>query len=476
MMWMEKGNSNMRNGTRGSRVFAGAIPTVAMAVLTTAAWSQQVPPAASRTVPTEVPPPVKSAVVPLPSDVASRPLSASEAARIAVTKQPTIEAARLAIEAAKARTQQIKSGVLPSVSLTGQYYDVESLNTVNGVSSATAAAPVPPGYVATATVKQLLFDFAHTRNLVNQSTSLEKSAQDNLLRTRFDLVFQTTQAFYQYSVALKNEKIANDSLNSRQKQLALARARLKSGFGLPSDVARAETSSAQGVNALISARNVSEASRINLALIMGIDPRTPISIDMANAQPIAATDINRLVTDALRQRPEILIAEDNIKSAKYGVNAARSTNAPTVSANVEVSSRGNTFPPGGDTFVVGVSVNWNPFDGGFTPGKIKEAQANHMTAIAAKESTRLSIISDVTTSYSLMRTAEQRLTAAANEVANARELLRIAEGRFASGLGIFLDIVDAETALETAESDLTSAELNANVARAALAHAVGMPM
>ena len=438
--------------------------------------AQTVPQMPSRTVPTEVPPPVRSAVVPLPSDVASRPLSVMEAARIAVSRQPTVEAAKLAIDAARARTQQIKAGVLPSVSVSGQYYDVESLNTVNGISSVTSGSPVAPGYAANATVKQLLFDFAHTRNLVNQSTLLEKSASDNLLRTRYDLVFQTEAAFYQYVVAIKNEKIANDSVASRQKQLDLARARFKTGFGLPSDVARAETSSAQGINSLITARNITEASRINLALIMGIDPRTPIKIDMANMPSIPATDVNRMVADALKQRPDILIAEDNIKSAKFGVSAARSTNAPTVSANLEVSSRGNTFPPGADTFVVGVTLSWNPFDGGYTPGKIKEAQANHLTAMASRESTRLAIISDVTVAYNQMRTSEQKLTAAANEVTNARELLRIAEGRFASGLGIFLDIVDAETALETAEADLTSAELNANVSRAALSHAVGMPM
>ena len=96
--------------------------------------------------------------------------------------------------------------------------------------------------------------------------------------------------------------------------------------------------------------------------------------------------------------------------------------------------------------------------------------------MAARESVKLAVIADVSTTYSAMRTAEQRFAAATNEVANARELLRIAEGRFASGLGIFLDIVDAETALENAESDLTSAQLTANVARAALAHAVGMPL
>src|SRR5437660_1021830 len=54
----------------------------------------------------------------LPSDVPNRPLTADEAARIALRHQPNVTAARAGIEAAKGRTQQARSGLLPTVGVT----------------------------------------------------------------------------------------------------------------------------------------------------------------------------------------------------------------------------------------------------------------------------------------------------------------------------------------------------------------------
>ena len=134
------------------------------------------------------------------------------------------------------------------------------------------------------------------------------------------------------------------------------------------------------------------------------------------------------------------------------------------------------FPPGNDALEVGVSISWNPFDGGLTSGKIKQARANQAIAASQQAGVRLSVISDVSQAWQLLNNDEKRVLSARNSVANANEGLRIAVGRFSSGLGIFLDIITAETALESAQSDLTLATMSVDQDRSSLAHATGEPV
>jgi len=391
-----------------------------------------------------------------------------------VVHQPTIEQAIQAVIAAKGTTEQVRSAELPQVTVNAQYTNVTSLNTVGGVPS--TAVDTVPGYLATSVLKQLLFDFQHTRELVSQSRLLEDVAQDSLVKARYDLVLATKQAYYMYANNIRALQISESSLNNRQKQLDLANAELKVGLGLPSDVALAETSVAQGVTALSVARENASAARIALALIMGIDPRTPIDVTQDDEPAVADKDMNAMVNRALKLRPDMKLAEDNFISTQHGVKAARTTNAPVLSGNVTIGSSGANFPLGNDAFEIGVSISWNPFDGGFTSGKIKQAKANQAIAASQQLGTRLTVISDVSQAYVLLRNDEQRVVSAKNSVANGNEGLRIAVGRFSSGLGIFLDIITAETALESAESDLTLATMAVDQDRSALSHAIGEPV
>src|SRR5205807_7424565 len=52
------------------------------------------------------------------------------------------------------------------------------------------------GYQAAGTLRQLLFDFNHTRELVREEVALERVAAANLTRVESDLVLQVKQAFY----------------------------------------------------------------------------------------------------------------------------------------------------------------------------------------------------------------------------------------------------------------------------------------
>ena len=154
------------------------------------------------------------------------------------------------------------------------------------------------------------------------------------------------------------------------------------------------------------------------------------------------------------------------------MSAARTSNAPALAATANWVDRGPEFLPDANTTTVALSVQWTPWDSGLTKGMVTQAQAGVQAAQAQLGTAQLAVVSDVTQSYLNLKSAEQRLVTADAEVANARESLRLATGRYQAGIGVFLDVLDAQNALLTAATNLVNTRTGVDQATAALAHAV----
>ena len=451
--------------------FAIVIAVFVLFSSSVAVFAQQTPPVQPKIQETPLPPDVTLPSPPaLPADVPNRPLTADEAAVIALHHQPNVTIAQAGVYAAQGRHEQAKSGLLPTLDGAVSYTNV-ALSPEGVVPGGSATT----GFQITANVRQLVFDFNHTRDIVNQARALERSSGANLTRVQSDTVLLVKQAFYFYAQNSRLVAVNEANVQNAQSHLALAQARLNAGLGLPADVVRAQTAVADAIFNLTIARNASSVARVSLAELMGIDPRTPVELADANEAVIATDDLNALNADALKRRPEVIQASLNVTAAKYAVGAAKTTDAPSLSANAGMLQRGKEFPPGNNTITYGVVVQWTPFDAGFTAGRVEEARANLMIAQAQLDSTKLAVTSDVSQAYLNLKTAEQGTTTAEAEVANATEAVRLTEGRYRAGLGTFLDVLDAQTALVTANTNRVNAQSAVNQARAALAYAIGEP-
>lgn len=452
-------------------------------------------------------------------DVPQRPLSAEEAVRIALRLQPSILNARAGLFGQQGRTRQARSALLPQVTVAASYNRVTTLHGAhfagaqaaggNGTSSTgttgtttggagstgsagagnstsstttststTSTSPAPsigvvPGADVEGSLRQLIFDFDHTRNMVRQSKSLERAADQNVVRARSDTAFNVKQAFYQHVSDLQLVQVNDLEVTNRQAQLDLAQSRYNVGLGQPVDVYSAQTAKAEAILNLAVARDNAEQSRIALALAMGIDPRTPIVPASSQEAVVVGDDVNALVALSLRQRPEAIQAGETLRSSRYGVAAARTTNAPIISGEVNVISQGDQFVPQNDYLTVGISLSWYPVDGGLARGRVDEARANVLAAQSQQTAIELSIKADVSSAYVNMRSAEGRVAAAQADVANAEQNVDSAVIRYRTGIGQFVDIINAQAFLLTARTNLVTTQGLIPQYRAALARAIG---
>jgi outer membrane protein len=446
------------------------------------ALAQPTPPVMPKILELPLPPPV---VLPPPPvaqpDVPNRPLTPDEAVALALHHQPSITAARAGVLGAQGRVQQNQSFLKPQLNVNANVAAVASNLSSGGSGSgggtggsgSSGGASTTTSYQLSGTLSQLIYDFDHTRDQVRQAMAQEKSAQAVLTKTQADLALQVKQAFYTYLQNVRLVKTSENNVRNRLGHFALAQARLKTGLGLPSDVVTAQTAYTQAVFDLSVARNNATGSRIALAQILGIDPRTPIEPANVGEPEAPDEELNALTDGALKARPEIVAAHAAIDAANFEILAARTVNKPSITGSASVFTRGEHLSNDGESLTIGVGMQWTPIDGGFTEGLVKQGQADLMTAQAQLETARLGVIADVAQAYLNVKSDEQKLGAANAEVGNAEEGLRLAQGRYRAGVAIFIEVLDAETQLDTANINAVNAQAALDQARAALAHAIG---
>lgn len=437
---------------------------------------EQTPPIQPKIAPVPLPPAVVLPGPPNPQADAVRPLSADEAAKIALRLHPTLDLARAQILSAEGRAQAARSGLVPNVSLGGNFnrtIDLSTGQTSNGAGGNGGNGNNFGGMNANVSVNQLLFDFNHTRDLVRQNEFLARAAQQNLTRAQNDLVLNVKNAFYAY---VQNERLVSAqeaNLANTQAQLALAQARVDAGIGAPSDVVQAQTAVAAAAQAVAQARQTATLSRITLATAMGIDPRTPIAPSAGEEPAPDSEDVGALVDIAIKNRPEIRQIQETLRATGYELSAARTTNSPSIGLVLSANGRGTNDLFDTTTGSIGISVNWNFIDGGQTAGLVKQARADVQTAQANLVLTSQTVVQDVSQAFVTLKTAEQRVEIARSQVTNATEAVRLAEGRFRAGFATFLEVTNAQANLVTAQTALINAEASIQQARASLRRAIG---
>jgi len=471
-------------------VLNGAVWVLVLAVASCAGAPAQeaTPPVMPRIQETPLPPPVTLPPPDVPpADLPAGPLTEDEAVRIALRNQPDVAAAAAAVEAARGRAQQARSGLLPSLGASLGYRRTDSLSVTGGFGTGPGdpGDPSQPsagdssfafsGFQSSVTVRQLLFDFERTRSLARQARAQERSAAAGAGRVRADLAQQVRQQFHTLVQGERLVEVNEANVRSQQAHLALARARVEAGLGPPIDVVRAQTAVAEAILDLNLARSNALLARTALAELMGIDPRTPLRVEDVPAAADGRVPVEALVRKALARRPEMEEARQALVAAEQGVEAARRGDAPSFSADVGFSGRGASLSMDRRSASVGTTIRWTPFDSGLTAGRVREARAGVESARARLRAVELQVTGDVSRAYVSLHAAEQREETARAEEDNAQEAVRLAQGRYRAGVGTFIEVTDAQTALLAARTNLVNARSAISQARTALSRAVGEP-
>src|SRR6266481_8179724 len=124
---------------------------------------------------------------------------------------------------------------------------------------------------------------------------------------------------------------------------------------------------------------------------------------------------------------------------------------------------------------VGLQASWELDFWGKFRRTIQSADASLLSSLADYDNTLVTLTADVANSYITIRTAEERIRIARENIGTQEESLKIAEARFKYGTVTQLDVEQARTSLLNTQATIPPLETQLRQARDALSVLLGMP-
>jgi outer membrane protein len=412
-----------------------------------------------------------------------RVLTLEEALRIAREQQPQIRQARFLTEAAYARADQSRAGLLPQVSATAGYQKTTANFIARPGSVPGAPAPTSSGsrlsffnfWSSSISVNQLIWDFGQTSGRYQAAKMLGEAQENNERSVSLQIENTLRAAFFQARATRALIVVANEAVVNFGKHLEQIQGFVEVGTRPEIDLAQARADLANARSQLIDTQSNYLIAKAQLNQAMGVIGPTDYEVADQSLAPVPGeeTPIDALAKEALKARPEIAALEDQIRAQLQTVSAIKGAYGPTLDANAGATQGGTRIDNLGWNVTLGVALTWQIYQGGLTTAQVHEAEAAAGQLAAQLDLLRQQVRFDLEQASLAVRAAKAVIEADRETVVNARDRLRLAEGRYETGVGSAIELGDAQVALTTAEGQTVQAEDRLSTARAQLLRALG---
>ena len=285
------------------------------------------------------------------------------------------------------------------------------------------------------------------------------------------------QAYYQYLEAVKLAEVQAQSVTDYASHLNNVQQQFDAGIVAKLDVLSSNVSLANAKQKSIAADNTRDVAEANLNNIMRVPMNTTLNpLDKNFPEPEFDLTMEQAILMAQKYRWELVEADYGVRAAQASLRSAKAGYLPTVSVGGGYSwKEASVTAVDKDDWTVQGGLSWSLWDGGATQASVKKADAAVKTAQETLLQAREKIELEVRQDYLNVLSYKEQIRAAEASVAQAEEAYKIATVRYSSGVGINLDVLDAELALNTARTNYITALYNYNIGLATLEHAMGVP-
>lgn len=195
-------------------------------------------------------------------------------------------------------------------------------------------------------------------------------------------------------------------------------------------------------------------------------------------QQLDDTTLTGLIDTALRDSPDVHIAQARLRQARAQRAQAAAQLWPTVTGSGSASGRqassdGTTSRNG--SLGASIDASWEPDVFGGTRAGIDAASAELAASAADLQATHVSLAAEVALTYGDLRTWQARLAIARSNEASQAETLTLTSFRAQAGLVSSLDVEQARTNLAQTRAQIPSLEATVTQATYRLATLTGQP-
>ena len=412
---------------------------------------------------------------------APRLLHLEEAVQAAVQNQPQLVQARASAAAAEGRVIQARSPLLPQ--LTPQASWTRSYRALTSAATGGTGTTSNVAQCVSSTCNTWRFGVAGSQTLWDPSTwagwessqRTFESLNATAVATLNNVVLNVRTLYFQARATRDLVSVADQTLKNQVDHQQQVEGFVRVGTRPEIDLALARLNVANARVQLITAQNNDRIAKAQLNQAMGLPQGTDYQIAGDELAPLDVEDrpLPTLFDQALTSRPEIASFEYARQASGKALDSARWGWSPTIAFSGSYFKAGPELNALADSWAFGFTLSWALLQGGFTVGRVREAEQNLVASTAALTGEQLQVRFDVEQAQATIQGNKESVVAAQDAVNNAKEQLRLAEGRYQAGVGTIIELSDAQVQLTNAAAQLVQAQYNLSTARARLLAALG---
>ncbi|HEX9078776.1 MAG TPA: efflux transporter outer membrane subunit [Desulfuromonadaceae bacterium] len=397
--------------------------------------------------------------------------------RQALGRSPTLVAAQAALREAEENRKARLGALFPSV-------DANFSANRSKFTGASFGQPDQPGssftlYNASVSVSYTLDLFGGTRRGLEELKA-QVDYQQYLLKGSYLTLSANIATTAVQEASLRGQiKAVRDILAAEEKQLVLVKEQFDLGGAARPDVLAQEAQLAQTRATLPPLEKQLSQSRHQLAVLVGISPSeagTLPEFELSDFTLPAELPVS-IPSSLVRQRPDILAAEEQLHSACALIGVATANLYPKLTLTGNYGSQttiiGDLFSGGTNIWSIGAGLVQPIFRGGELTAKRRAAIAAYDQAEAQYRVTVLTAFQNVA---DVLRALEQdavTLKAQADAERSAADSLEVSRSQFELGAANYLTLLNAERQHQQARISLVQAQAARFADTAALFQAMG---
>ena len=413
----------------------------------------------------------------LDSQTTAPSLSLADAQAMALKNHPQVLASQANYQRANQVTRATRSAYYPTLSgdVTGAQANLNSR-----VGAGVLNAPALFSHFGSGlSLSQLITDSGRTSNLVSHAKLQAQASEANYQATRYDVVLDVSQAYYDVLLAEQLVKVAQQTVAARQTVVDRISELTKSKLKSEVDLSFAQVNLSDAKLMQLRAENRLASAYAALAQALGSQQSIRYRLSDQPMPPAPPSNAEPLVAQALRDRPELAGLRLQQQADQKFVYAERDLNRPTVSLvavggalpYIRSGNLNANIPAGYEAAAVNVHI---PVFNGHLFSARRQAAEYQLSATEQRvRGLEDRIARDVRASWNRARTSFEAIAATQQLLNQANLALDLAQGRYNLGLSSIVELTQAQLGQTSAEVQNLNAKYEYQEAYAALQYTLG---
>jgi outer membrane protein len=410
-----------------------------------------------------------------PLEVLPDSLTLDDVVRLALAGNPSLQRVNEDAQVSNAKVGQSRSFQFPTLDGAATYVRIDPVPEFDFGGQPLELAP-HDNYDIHIGASYNVYDFGKTRGQTQLSEKRTQSARDAAHVTQSNLIYAAVRAFYSILYIQQLLIVQDQEIAALNEHLRVAQHKVEAGTAISYDVLATQVRVAAVQNQRADALNALEKQRTALRELLGRPSSAAINVKGQIAVETVGLNLDSLMTVALRQRPEIQLADDAENVAKMQQRLAALADLPVLRAGVQYGVK-NGYEPDLNSW----RGNWAGMAQVQVPlynGKRREYQKQEADATLRSEQYKRQALerqirSEVERAATDVATAFSKLSIADVRIRQAEDAVNIARVRYAGGTITNVDVLDAETSLAEAQLVREQVIFSFAMARTALRQALG---